>query len=169
MRWLRMWSRPAMNTAFVAASGKLPESGTHSLACFTHGGCGGFGGGEKRRRRRRRKKRAAWGRLSCGRAAVPPLARKRGKRGDGGGWWWKRCLRQLRKVLLIYKMEPAGPPPAHIPAGRKSAWEGNEVTGSVQFTFAEDLPQRETRREEANNGVDFGVPRVSDCHTHVPG
>lgn len=37
-----------MNTAFVAASGKLPESGTHSLACFTHGGCGGFWGGREK-------------------------------------------------------------------------------------------------------------------------
>lgn len=34
-----------MNTAFVAAAGKLPRSGTHSPACFTRGGCSGFGGG----------------------------------------------------------------------------------------------------------------------------
>jgi len=33
-----------MNTAFVAAAGKLPESSTHSPACFTRGGCSGFGG-----------------------------------------------------------------------------------------------------------------------------
>lgn len=84
---------------------------------------------------------------------------------ETGGWRWKRCLRLLRKVPLIYKMEPAGPPPAHIPTGCKSAWEGNEVTGSVQLTFAEDLPQREMRREKTNNADDFGVPRVSDHYT----
>lgn len=67
---------------------------------------------------------------------------------------------------LIFKMGPSGPPPAHVPAGRKSAWEGNEVTGSVQLTFAEDLPQREKRREKTNNGVDLGVPMVSDRYAH---
>ena len=36
-----------MNTAFVAAAGKLPESGTHSLACFTRGGCSGSERGGK--------------------------------------------------------------------------------------------------------------------------
>lgn len=38
-----------MNTAFVAAAGKLPESGTHSPACSTRGGCRGLGkrGGKK--------------------------------------------------------------------------------------------------------------------------
>jgi len=71
-------------------------------------------------------------------------------------------------------MGPLGPAPAHVPAGCKSAWEGNEVTGSVQCTFGEDLPWRkrrektdtEKRREKTNNGVDFGVPGVSDHYTH---
>lgn len=72
-----------MNTAFVAGAGKLPESSTHSPACFTRGGCSGIEGVERRRRRR---KRAAWGKLSCGRADVPLLARERGcKETEEGG------------------------------------------------------------------------------------
>lgn len=128
-----MWSRTAMNTAFVAAAGKLPERGTHSPACSTRGACRGLGKGGRRRRR------AAWVRLSCGRAAIPPLARERGKRGEGGGrWWWKRCLRRLRKVPLIFKMGLAGSPPAHVAAGCQSAWEGSEITGSGPLTPAPD-------------------------------
>lgn len=115
----------------------------------------GSGRGERRRRR------AAWVRMPCGRAAVPPLARERGKQGDGGGRRWKRCLRQLRKGPLIFQMGAAGSPPARVAAGCQSAWEGSEVTGSVQDA---DLPRRGERRHQQPSG--FWSSGVPDHYVH---